>query len=420
MGTHKLERLTSNKRKQSVRQRVFIDSSVTNEAAFNGGADEATRNATTINNREARRMRQRKNANFHSGPASNTKGGSPTQTGAAGFADSQPVAGHQLYKGAVATAAPHTRKQWARAFATVGMAALMAAGSVFGALATSGEPALAASSDNGVLTETLPITSGANAANSSSVDTSSQTSQDYTLRTANDSTTVITTATVPLTQTAERATVGSIMYQDMLFTLQDDGETVALTGVNPSNPPIGQVAVPEVVSNGSELYTVTSIASGAFTGSYVTELTIPASIEDIALYRLLDEDERVANQAAQDAAVNGEGGGGPGATEGDEAAASDEAAGVPNTITLTSATEEEQEYEVGAFYGCDTLTSITVSENNPNYASFAGSLYTKDLTELLVVPEGMEGTLTIADPTTVVNGSSLLNTRKITYICWRR
>ena len=201
MGTHKLERLTSNKRKQSVRQRVFIDSSVTNEAAFNGGADEATRNATTINNREARRMRQRKNANFHSGPASNTKGGSPTQTGAAGFADSQPVAGHQLYKGAVATAAPHTKKQWARAFATVGMAALMAAGSVFGALATSGEPALAAGNDNGVLTETLPITSGANAANSSSVDTSSQTSQDYTLRTANDSTTVITTATVPLTQT---------------------------------------------------------------------------------------------------------------------------------------------------------------------------------------------------------------------------
>lgn len=403
MGTHKFARLTSNQRKQSVRQRVFIDSSVTNESAFNGGADEATRNATTINNREARRMRQRA-ANFHFGKGTQWQGGSPTQQGAAGSADSRPVAGHQLYKGATAVAAPRTKKQWARAFATVGMAALMAAGSVFGALATSNEPALASGDDSGILTETLPINAGANAA-SSSVDPSSQTNQDYTLRTANDSTTVITTATVQLTDKAERATVGSIMYQDMLFTLQADGETVALTGVNSANPPIGQVAVPEVVSNGSELYTVTSIASGAFTGSYVTELIIPPSVEDIALYRLLNEEERAANQAVLDAAVNGEGGGGPGAAEGEDAAASDEATEPMDTITLSSATEEEQEYEVGAFYGCDTLTSITVSENNPNYASFAGSLYTKDLTELLVVPEGMEGTLTIADPTSVVNCS---------------
>ena len=56
------------------------------------------------------------------------------------------------------------------------------------------------------------------------------------------------------------------------------------------------------------------------------------------------------------------------------------------------------------FYGCSSLTSITVDANNPNYASEGGILYNKLKTEIVAVPQGISGTVTIPSGVTSING----------------
>lgn len=53
------------------------------------------------------------------------------------------------------------------------------------------------------------------------------------------------------------------------------------------------------------------------------------------------------------------------------------------------------------FKDCDSLTTITVSEENPNYSSYDGVLYNKDKTKIILVPYAKSGEITI--PATVEN-----------------
>ena len=62
------------------------------------------------------------------------------------------------------------------------------------------------------------------------------------------------------------------------------------------------------------------------------------------------------------------------------------------TIVIPSSVETIENY---AFEDCENLVEITVSENNSSFASLDGILYCKDLTELLVAPDGLTGNVSL-------------------------
>jgi len=70
-----------------------------------------------------------------------------------------------------------------------------------------------------------------------------------------------------------------------------------------------------------------------------------------------------------------------------------------NCINLTSITIPESVTNIinSAFWGCTSLTSITVAEGNANYSSKDGVLYNKDKTYLIVCPPGKTGSVEIPE-----------------------
>ncbi len=58
--------------------------------------------------------------------------------------------------------------------------------------------------------------------------------------------------------------------------------------------------------------------------------------------------------------------------------------------------------ESSAFRGCSSLTSITVGENNPNYASQDGILYNKAKTQFVHIPNAISGAVTIPNSVTSI------------------
>ena len=56
----------------------------------------------------------------------------------------------------------------------------------------------------------------------------------------------------------------------------------------------------------------------------------------------------------------------------------------------------------GAFSGCTSLVSITVAANNPSYASEGGILYNKAKTDIVYVPQGISGHVTIPNSVTSI------------------
>ena len=62
-------------------------------------------------------------------------------------------------------------------------------------------------------------------------------------------------------------------------------------------------------------------------------------------------------------------------------------------ITTVHIGSDVTEITPGAFRGLMKLRSITVSENNPFYASYSDCLYNKDMTELLCFPPQLDGAM---------------------------
>ncbi|MDR0983451.1 MAG: leucine-rich repeat domain-containing protein, partial [Ruminococcus sp.] len=69
-----------------------------------------------------------------------------------------------------------------------------------------------------------------------------------------------------------------------------------------------------------------------------------------------------------------------------------------------------------SFSGCPLLTEINVSENNPNYTSIDGVVYSKDLTEIVAYPCGGGGNFTVPDTVTKIGGSAFNGCKSLTGI----
>jgi len=79
---------------------------------------------------------------------------------------------------------------------------------------------------------------------------------------------------------------------------------------------------------------------------------------------------------------------------------------IPASVTFTG----------GAFYNCTNLTSITVESGNTNYASEGGILYNKAKTEIIQVPKGISGNVTIPNGVTSIGRREFEDCDSITSI----
>lgn len=148
-------------------------------------------------------------------------------------------------------------------------------------------------------------------------------------------------ASVSLAQYSQPA-AGEIRSCGFTFRVLPDAESVALVGWYGETLE-SDIVIPSCVSSGSDSYAVTIIGDPAkqnlFEGAPIESISIPASVETI-----LD----------------------------------------------------------GAFSGCSSLSYITVSLDNENYASYDGMLFSKDLSNLLFTPEGKKGVAYIPSQTVLV------------------
>jgi len=81
------------------------------------------------------------------------------------------------------------------------------------------------------------------------------------------------------------------------------------------------------------------------------------------------------------------------------------------TISLGTGVQELGE---GAFVECNALASISVSAQNPYFSTDAsGALYTKDQTQLLVVPGALEGRYTVAAGVKSISSNAFAYCRKL-------
>ena len=98
------------------------------------------------------------------------------------------------------------------------------------------------------------------------------------------------------------------------------------------------------------------------------------------------------------------------------------------SLVSVSIPDSVTEIKTGAFSGCTSLARITVEPNNKDYSSQNGILYNKAKTQIIYVPRGISGSVTIPDGVTSIassdfNGCELLTTITLPYsmksIGWR-
>ena len=163
-------------------------------------------------------------------------------------------------------------------------------------------------------------------------------------------------ASVPLSQDPKPA-AGDLRADGLVFRVQPDGASAALVGWYGEALP-ADVVVPARVSSGGDPYEVRAIGVAddegrcgpLLEGSEIESLSIPATVSEIS---------------------------------------------------------------DGALSGCETLSRVIVSEENESYSSFDGMLFSKDLSDLLLVPEGKEGAAMLPDQTATVPASAFSRCRRL-------
>ena len=83
---------------------------------------------------------------------------------------------------------------------------------------------------------------------------------------------------------------------------------------------------------------------------------------------------------------------------------------------ITDITIPEKVTSIGTdvFFGCISLTDINVSSDNPNYSSYDGVLFNKDMTEIIKYPEGRKSeSYTIPDCTVSIGDSAFKSCKNL-------
>ena len=140
-----------------------------------------------------------------------------------------------------------------------------------------------------------------------------------------------------------------------------------------------------VINNG-----VTSIGNCAFllcTG--LTSITIPNSVTSIGNYAFYECTELTSVTIPNSVTSIGEG-------------AFLACSGL-TSVTIPNVTS----IGLGAFFHCTGLTSINVAEDNLNYASIDGVLYSKDKKTLIMYPQGKTGSVTIPNSVTSIGAAAI-------------
>ena len=76
---------------------------------------------------------------------------------------------------------------------------------------------------------------------------------------------------------------------------------------------------------------------------------------------------------------------------------------LPSTLTSYSQQKSDNGSPHGTFHDTPSLTTIIVADGNGNFSSDSGALYSADYSEILLVPSGTSGTLTVHDDTVSSN-----------------
>jgi sorbitol-specific phosphotransferase system component IIA len=87
--------------------------------------------------------------------------------------------------------------------------------------------------------------------------------------------------------------------------------------------------------------------------------------------------------------------------------------GISGTVTIPSSVTG---INIEAFSGCSGLTGINVDNANPNYSSHVGILYDKSGTNLIRVPQGISGTVTIPKDVNSIGESAFSGCGNLTSI----
>ena len=159
---------------------------------------------------------------------------------------------------------------------------------------------------------------------------------------------------LPFATSAQNFMSGGIGYN----VLSANNHTVEVTVKQNCTPYSGNISIPSTVTYNGTTYDVVALGEEAFYWATLSGVTIPSSVTQIKRGCFLF--------ATLPATVN-----------------------VPASVT---------DIEALAF-AANGLTNINVDENNPNYKTMDGMLFTKDTATLVTFPKGRSGTVTLPQST---------------------
>ncbi|MEG0759502.1 MAG: leucine-rich repeat protein, partial [Raoultibacter sp.] len=177
---------------------------------------------------------------------------------------------------------------------------------------------------------------------------------------------------VPLTPSD--AIAETLLLDGLTFELNNDAKTATLTGWY-GDAPKGDLSIPSQVKHGSSTYRVTSVGLSSDNADHAVKSSDTTS-------KTL--------------------GGGPYFPCPELRSVS-----LPSTVDYLAP---------NFFSGCPNLRSIQVSPQNKTYASVSNMVFTKDLTQLLSVPEGMEHTAYLPNTTDTVPAGAFSHSARLTSV----
>ncbi len=159
----------------------------------------------------------------------------------------------------------------------------------------------------------------------------------------------------------------------------------------------GAVSIPSTING----LPVTSIGTNAFEGTSLTSVTIPASVTNIGEYAFWDCYSLTAITADPNnpaySSVAGV------LFDKGQTTLIQCPGGITGSYTIPASVTSIGDY---AFWGCSSLTAITVDANNSVYSSVAGVLFDKSQTTLIQYPAGKAGSYTIPSSVTSIGDNA--------------